>query len=144
MNEDNEIIEILRNTHSIAVIGMKENDAEISYRVPEYLSSEGYEIFPVNPAKIGKEALGKKFYARVSDIDEKIDLVEIFRRPEFLETHVEEILAMKTRPVYAWFQSGIVNDNAAKTLEEAGIKVIQDRCMFIEHRRLKNKIQGKT
>jgi uncharacterized protein len=140
MNEDEKIIKILKNIRSIAVIGMKENDREVSYRVPEYLKAQGYDIFPVNPMKIGKEALGRKFTGKVNDIEEKIDIVEIFRRPDFLETHAEEILDMKTKPAYVWFQSGIVNDKAAKILEEAGIEVVQDKCMYAEHRRLKNKL----
>ncbi len=140
MDEDENILKILKNTHSIAVIGMKDNDAEISYRVPEYLQTQGYEIFPVNPGKEGKEALGKKFSAKVSDIEEKIDLVEVFRRSEFLAGHTEEILQMKHLPKYVWFQSGIYDDMAAKMFEEKGIEVVQDRCMFAEHKRLKDKL----
>jgi hypothetical protein len=139
MKEDEKILKILKNTHSIAVIGMKDNDAEISYRVPEYLQTQGYDIFPVNPGKAGKEALGKKFFMKVSDITEKIDLVEVFRRSEFLEKHAEEILQIKQLPKYVWFQSGIYNDKAAKMLEEKGIEVVQDRCMFAEHKRLKSR-----
>jgi predicted CoA-binding protein len=140
MEEDEKILKILKNTHSIAVIGMKDNDTEISYRVPEYLQTQGYKIFPVNPGKEGKEAFGRKFSAKVSDIEEKIDLIEVFRRSEFLGGHVKEILQMKHFPKYVWFQSGIYDHNAAKMLEEKGIEVIQDRCMFAEHRRLKNRL----
>lgn len=142
MEEDEKIIKILKNTQSIAVIGMKDNDAEISFRVPEYLSTQGYEIYPVNPGKAGKTALGKNFSAKVSDIEEKIDLVEVFRRSEFLIKHTAEILQMKHLPKYAWFQSGIYDDSAAKLLEEKGIEVVQDRCMFAEHKRLKSRIKS--
>ena len=140
MKEDDKLIKILRNTRSIAVIGMKDNDAEVSFRVPEYLKSQGYEIYPVNPGKIGKQALGKDFSQKVSDIEEKIDLVEVFRRSKFLVEHAGEILQMKQLPKYVWFQSGIYNDEAAIMLEENGIEVVQDKCMLVEHRRLKNKI----
>lgn len=140
MEEDEKLINILKNTRSIAVIGMKDNDAEISYRVPEYLSSQGYEIYPVNPGKTGRKALGKKFTAKVFEIKDKIDLVEIFRRSEFLTEHAKEILKMKPLPKYVWFQSGIYNDGAAKMLEEKGIEVVQDSCMLVEHKRLKNRI----
>lgn len=140
MEEDEKLINILKNTRSIAVIGMKDNDAEISYRVPEYLSSQGYEIYPVNPGKTGRKALGKEFTAKVFEIKDKIDLVEIFRRSEFLTEHAKEILKMKPMPKYVWFQSGIYNDGAAKMLEEKGIEVVQDSCMLVEHKRLKNRI----
>ena len=140
MEKDEKILKFLKNTHSIAVIGMKDNDEEISYRVPEYLSAQGYEIYPVNPGKAGKEVLGKKFFAKVSDIEDNIDLVEVFRRSEFLAGHAGEILQMKHLPKYVWFQSGIYDDNAAKLLEEKGIEVIQDICMFAEHKRLKSRL----
>ncbi len=144
MDDDAKILRFLKKTRSIAVIGLKDNDAEVSYRVASYLKSQGYDIFPVNPGRIGKEALGRKFTSKVNEIDEKIDLVEIFRRPEFLEAHAEEILEMKNKPAFVWFQSGIVNDKAAARLEQSGIEVIQDRCMFIEHKRLKHRISGRS
>jgi predicted CoA-binding protein len=143
MKEDEKILKFLNNTCSIAVIGMKDNDYEISYRVSEYLSTQGYEIYPVNPKKAGKEALGRKFSVKVSEIEEKIDLVQIFRRPEFLPAHASEILKMKQLPKYVWFQMGIYSHKAANMLEENGIEVIQDRCMFVEHRRLKNRLAEK-
>jgi len=140
MEEDEKLIKILKNTRSIAVIGMKDNDTEVSFRVPEYLKSQGYDIYPVNPGKMGKQALDRDFYLKVSDIEAKIDLVEVFRRSEFLIQHAHEILQMQQLPKYVWFQSGIYNDEAAKMLEDSGIEVVQDKCMLVEHRRLKNKI----
>lgn len=143
MKDENEKIhEILKNTRTIAVIGMKDGDSEIAFRVPEYLKSSGYEIYPVNPGKAGKEALGKEFKAKVFEIEDKIDLVEIFRRSEFLKEHALEILKMKPLPKYVWFQSGIYDDEAAKMLEEKGIDVIQDRCMMVEHRRFKTRLKN--
>lgn len=140
MKEDKKIIKILSKTYSIAVIGMKDDKNEVSYSVPEYLNSQGYEIFPVNPLRFGKTALGKEFFVKVYDIKEKIDLVEIFRRSEFLTEHAGEILQMNPLPKYVWFQSGIYDDNAAKMLEEKGIEVVQDKCMMVEYKRLRNKI----
>lgn len=140
MKEEEKLLKILRNTRSIAVIGMKDNNKEVSFRVPVYLKSQGYEIYPVNPKKTGKQALGKDFSSKVCNIEAKIDLVEIFRRSKFLVEHAGEILQMKKLPKYVWFQSGIHNKEAAKMLEENGIEVIQDKCMLVEHRRLKNKI----
>jgi len=130
------IEEIFKNSKTIAVIGMK-NDKSAAYTVPEYLHNNGYKIYPVNPKKTGSIALGKKFVENVNDIKEKIDTVEIFRRPEFLPGHIKEILQMNPLPKYVWFQLGIENNEAAAELEKAGIKVVQNECMLVEHRRLK-------
>ena len=132
----NLIEEIFKNTKTIAVIGMKDDRSD-AYTVPEYLHRNGYIIYPVNPTRFGKEALGKKFVNRVDEINDEIDLVEIFRRPEFIPGHVKEILKMKKHPRYVWFQLGIENNTAAKELEDAGIKVVQDACMLVEHRNLR-------
>lgn len=129
------IQEILSSVHTIAVIGMKDDINEDAYRIPYYMSTKGYRIYPVNPGKIGKNSLGEQFVAKVTDLKEQIDLVDIFRRSEFLPGHVKEILAMKPLPKYVWFQLGIVNDEAAQELEKAGIKVVQDRCLMVEHRK---------
>ncbi len=137
MNKDDKekVLEMLKNSKTIAVIGMKDNELETAYKVPYYLSKHGYEIFPVNPKMAGNEAFGRKFTAKVNEIKEKIDLVNIFRRPEFLIEHAREILKMKPLPKYVWFQLGIVNNEAAKMLEDKGIKVIQDECIMVEHSR---------
>lgn len=133
--DNKKVLEMLKNTKTIAVIGMKENETETAYKVPYYLSKHGYEIFPVNPKNAGKEAFGKKITAKVNEIEEKIDLVNVFRRPEFLVEHAKEILKMKPLPKYVWFQLGIVNDEAAKMLEDKGILVVQDECIMVEHSR---------
>lgn len=131
------IKEILDNTKTIAVIGMKDDINHDAYRIPLYMTQHGFEIFPVNPVKKGRHALGKIFVEKVSDITEKIDLVDIFRRPEFIPAHVEEILSMNPLPKYVWFQLGIINDDAAAELEKNGIKVVQDKCLMVEHRKYK-------
>lgn len=133
------IEEIFKNTKSIAVIGMKDDRSD-AYTVPEYLFKNGYVIYPVNPTREGKEALGKKFYKRVDEITDEIDLVEIFRRPEFIPGHVKEILNMNPLPKYVWFQLGIENDASAEALEKEGIRVVQNACMLVEHRHLKYKL----
>lgn len=132
------IKEIFKKTKTIAVIGMKDDSGE-AYSVPAYLAGKGYDIYPVNPTRIGKKALGKTFVEKVTDIKEKIDLVEIFRKPEFLPVHVTEILSMKPRPKYVWFQLGIENDECADELEKAGIKVVQNACMLVEHKLIHDK-----
>lgn len=130
------IKEIFENVKTIAVIGMKDRAGD-AYGVPAYLSTVGYKIYPVNPTRIGKKVHGKPFVEKVTDIKEKIDLVQIFRRPEFINAHAKEILAMEPRPKYVWFQLGIENDEAAGELEKAGIKVVQNACMLVEHKTLK-------
>lgn len=129
----NNIKEILEDTETIAVIGMKDAEYETAYKIPFYMQQMGYKIYPVNPMRIGKTVLGEEFYDNVAGIKDKIDLVNIFRRPEFIPGHVKEILAMNPLPKYVWFQLGIYNDKAAKELEGHGIKVVQNRCIMVEH-----------
>jgi predicted CoA-binding protein len=127
------IEEMLKNTGSIAVIGAKMDEWETAYKVPYYMSKHGYMIFPVNPKFEGRELFGVEIKDRVDHLIDPIDMVNIFRRPEFLEEHTLEILQMQPLPKYVWFQLGIYNDNAAKMLEEKGIKVVQNRCIMVEH-----------
>lgn len=125
--------EILKNSKKIAVIGFKENEFETAYKVTKYMYLHGYNIFAVNPKLTGKEFFGNNASASVNDIKEPIDAVNIFRRPQYLEGHAEEILKMNPLPKYVWFQLGIYNDKAARMLEEKGIKVVQNRCIMVEH-----------
>ena len=131
-----ELKKLFDKTHTIGVIGMKIDEAEDAYRIPLYLRDHGYKIYPVNPKFKGQNALGEKFAAKVNEIKNKIDLVEIFRKPEFIPAHVKEILTLNPLPKYVWFQLGIVNDEAAEKLRESGIVVVQDKCMLVEHRKL--------
>ncbi len=130
------IAEMLKNSKTIAVIGLKENPNEISFKVSLYLQKQGYHIIPVNPKLSGKTVLGEVSFASVDEIKADVDLVNIFRRPEFLEKHVKEILRMDPLPEFVWFQLGIYNDKAAQMLEEAGLKVVQNRCIMVEHANL--------
>ncbi len=131
-----QIKEILENTKTIAVIGMKDDSLEAAYKVPFYMHEQGYKIYPVNPMRTGKSVLDEEFYDNVNDIRDPIDLVNIFRRPEFITGHVNEILSMNPLPKYVWFQLGIYNDIAARELEKHGIIVVQNRCIMVEHSRL--------
>jgi predicted CoA-binding protein len=130
------IEEMLANSKTIVVIGMKENESEEAYKIPYYMKEHGYIIYPVNSTKTGKEVLDTTFYESLLDIKDEIDLVNVFRRPEFLVGHAKEILKMNPLPKYVWFQLGIYNDEAARMLEAKGIKVIQNRCIMVEHARL--------
>ena len=129
----NLIREILENSKTIAVIGLKDDESGPAFKVPYYMQNHGYKIYPVNPKLGGKEIFGQKSYDIVTNIIDRIDVVDIFRRPEYLTSHAKEILQMNPLPKYVWFQLGIYNDEAAKMLEEKGIRVIQNRCIMVEH-----------
>ena len=127
--------DLIRQTQRIAVLGIKtESQADQpAFYVPKYLVTAGFEVIPVPvyyPEVI--EILGERVYRRLTEIPGNIDLVDVFRRSQDIDGHVEEILAKM--PTAVWFQSGIRNDAAAETLAKAGIKVVQDRCLMVEHR----------
>jgi predicted CoA-binding protein len=131
---DDALREILGRARTIAVVGIKDREGEDAHRVPRYLQQHGYRIVPVNPKL--SSVLGEPAFARLGDVPEPIDLVDVFRAPEFVPAHAEEILALPRRPFAVWLQLGIRHDAAAERLRAAGIRVVQDRCILIEHRRL--------
>lgn len=129
------IRDLLAQTRRIAVLGMKteEHSSQPAFYVPKYLAAAGFEIIPVpvyypNVTHI----LGRQVYRKLSEIPGEIDLVDLFRRAEDIEGHLEDMLAK--RPKAVWFQSGIRHDVIAEKLAKAGIKVVQDRCLMVEHR----------
>ena len=130
-----DIRDLIRHTQRIAVLGIKtEAQADQpAFYVSKYLVSAGFEVIPV-PVYYPEvtEILGKRVYRRLMEIPGAIDLVDVFRRSQDINGHVEDILAKK--PTAVWFQSGIRNDPAAEMLAKAGIKVVQDRCLMVEHR----------
>jgi predicted CoA-binding protein len=118
-------------------VGLSRNPAKASYRVAQYLQSVGYRIIPVNP--FVDEVLGEKSYKSLLDVPETIEVVDIFRPSENVPAIVEEAIKLKNRlgtPKAIWMQLGIVNEEAARRAKAAGFKVVMDRCMMIEHRRL--------
>ena len=132
-----EIARIVRETRRIAVLGIK-TEAErekAAFYVPEYMLRAGYDIVPV-PVYYPDvtEILGRPVHRTVSEVPAPVDMVNVFRRPPDIPPHLPDIL--KARPAVVWFQLGIVNDEAAETLARAGIRVVQDRCLLVEHRRL--------
>ncbi len=131
------IKEMLENTKSIAVIGLKNDETEISYKVTMYMQEQGFKIYPVNPKFEGETILKEVVFEKVNHIIDVIDMVNIFRKPEFLAEHAIEILQMKPLPKFVWFQLGIYNDVAAEMLKNNGIKVIQNRCIMVEHVNMK-------
>ncbi|HVG21997.1 MAG TPA: CoA-binding protein [Blastocatellia bacterium] len=130
-----ELKELLANTKRIAVLGIKTESYQPAYYVPQYMAAAGVEVVPV-PVYYpnATEILGQKVYRKLSDIPGEIDLVDVFRRSEDIAQHLDDMLAKKPKAV--WFQSGIRNDEVAAKLAQAGIKVVQDRCLMVEHRRL--------
>jgi uncharacterized protein len=135
IDSSSDMRDLIRKTQRIAVLGIKtEAQADQpAFYVPKYLVTAGFEVIPVPvyyPEVI--EILGKRVYRRLTEIPGNIDLVDVFRRSQDIDGHVEEILAKM--PTAVWFQSGIRNDIAAETLAKAGIKVVQDRCLMVEHR----------
>ena len=137
LQTDEEIKELLQNTKRIAVLGIKTEAQSFqpAFYVPQYMKNAGFEIVPV-PVYYPEvtEILREKVYRKVSDIPGEIDLVNVFRRPNDIPPHVEDILAKKPKAV--WFQSGIRNDQAAETFARNGIKVVQNLCLMVEHRAL--------
>jgi predicted CoA-binding protein len=127
---------ILREAKTVAVLGAKADATKPAYFVPAYLHAQGYQIRPVNPKIAGRSVHDATAVARLADLGEPVDVIEIFRRPEALPDHAREILALPWRPTAVWFQLGIRNDAAAEMLARAGIRVVQNRCMMPEHRRL--------
>ena len=134
--DDTRIREILTSSPTIAVLGIHEEPEKAAFYVPEYLHDEGYRIIGVNPVFAGRELFGVPVRSTLAEIDEPIDLVDVFRRAQDIPGHVEDILAMKPRPKVVWFQLGIKNEDAAKILEAAGITVVQNRCTLADHQRL--------
>jgi uncharacterized protein len=124
------IAELLKRSKTIAVVGLSNNPLRPSYGVSAYMQTNGYRIIPVNP-KI-KGALGEKAYPSLLDVAEKIDIVNIFRRPEFVDEAVDQAIQLKVPAI--WMQEEVVNEKAAEKARKAGIFVIMDRCILKDHK----------
>ncbi len=131
-NEDLKVKQLLKNSKTIAVVGLSPDPDKPSFEVAIYLKEHGYKIIPVRPNT--DEVLGEKAYAALSDIPCAIDIVDVFRKPEFIPGIVDEAIRVKAKAV--WMQLGLSHADAARKAEKAGLIVVQDRCMLIEHRRL--------
>ncbi|MCD6122540.1 MAG: CoA-binding protein [Spirochaetales bacterium] len=126
--------EILKNSKTIAVVGISSDPSRTSNWVASYMQSHGYKIIPVNPKEKGKKILGEPVFDNLLSIEEGIDIVNIFRRPEFVYLHVEEAVRVHAKVV--WMQLGIINREAAKLAEDNGITVIMNRCIATTHSHL--------
>lgn len=127
-----QIDDLLKTSHTIAVVGLSNNRFRPSYGVSEYMQQSGYRIIPVNPQE--SEILGEKAYARLEDIPEKIDIVDVFRRSEFVPDIVESAIKIGAKSV--WMQEGVSHPEAAARARAAGLVVIEDRCILKDHRKL--------
>lgn len=136
VHDDAGLRAILSGARVVAVLGAKADPSAPAHYVPAYLARHGYRIRPVNPALVGRTLFGSPVVARLADLDEPADVIEVFRRTEHLPGHAREILALSWRPLAVWLQLGIRHDAVAAELARAGIRVVQDRCMMPEHRRL--------
>jgi predicted CoA-binding protein len=131
---------ILNTVKTIAMVGVSPKDNRPSYFAFKYLLERGYRMIPVNPGQAGKELLGRKVYAKLADIPEPVDMVDIFRGSQFAPGIVEEALALNPKPQVIWMQLTVRNDEAAKAADAAGLKVVMNRCPKIEYGRLSSEI----
>lgn len=131
MNEPALIQEILSNVKTVAIVGLSPKPGRVSLNIAAYLQQHGYQIIPVNP--LIDQALGQKAYPTLAAIPEKVDLADVFRQADNIPTVVDDAIAAGVK--YLWIQEGIVNNEAALKAEQAGIRVVMDRCIYKEHMR---------
>jgi uncharacterized protein len=129
-----EIASALRAARTVAILGAHKDPSRAAFYVPDYLRAQGYRIVPVNPALDGESLFGEPVRASLAAIGEPVDIVDVFRRPDLLPGHLDDILAMTPRPKVVWLQLGIRNDAFARSIVEAGIDVVQSRCTLADHR----------
>jgi uncharacterized protein len=130
------LIDLLRESKTIAVVGLSSNPLRPSHEVASYLERAGYQIIPVNPNE--SEVLGQKCYARLEDIPVPVDIVDVFRRPEYVPAVADSAIAIRAKCL--WLQQGITHDQAVAKAQAAGLVVIQDACLFVEHRKRRMEI----
>jgi predicted CoA-binding protein len=127
---------VLADVKTIALVGMTDSPVRASYIVTRYLLAKGYRVYPINPNLAGKALLGQTVLARLADVPEPIDMVDIFRRPDAIPDVVDEALALDPKPKVIWMQLGLRNDAAAARAEAAGLRVVMNRCPKLEYGRM--------
>jgi predicted CoA-binding protein len=130
MAQPDPVADLLKNAKTIAVVGLSDNPLRVSHGVSAYMQNHGYRIIPVNPRI--EASLGERSYATLADVREKIDIVNIFRRPEFVESVVDEAIRLRIPAI--WMQEDIIHEKAAEKARQAGVFVVMDRCILKEHR----------
>ncbi len=139
MRDDDSLLrEIFDRCRTIAVVGIKAGATDDAYRVPHYMQQHGHRIVPISPKL--DAVLGERCVASLREVHEHVDLVNLFRAPQHLPAHVDEILAMAPLPFAVWFQLGIRDEASAARLRAAGVRVVQDACLMVEHARLAGRI----
>lgn len=128
---------ILESVKTIAVLGVSANPDKPAHYVAQYMLESGYTILPVNASMVGESMFGQPIQATLGELNQAVDMVDMFRRAEFLESHLEDILSMNPRPRFVWLQLGIRNPDFTARLLEAGIDVVQDRCLMADHKNLR-------
>jgi uncharacterized protein len=131
-----QVKEVLESAKTIAVLGVSGNASKPAHYVPQYMFAHGYTVLPVNASLLGQRLFDQPVTATLAELKQPIDIVDMFRRSEFLESHLEDILAMRPLPKLVWLQLGIRNDDFMARLLEAGIEVVQDRCLLADHKNL--------
>ena len=132
---DENLERVVRSLRRAAVLGVHPNAARPAHYVPKYLAEQGVEIFGVNPRFVGEELFGNPVVATLAELDVEVDVVDVFRPSQAIPTHADDVLAMRPAPKVVWLQLGIRHDETAERGRAAGIEVIQDRCLLVDHRR---------
>lgn len=136
LTTDAELRQALESARTVAVLGASTDPARPSREVGDYLARAGYRVLPVSAPHAGATLWGEPVRATLAELPEPVDLVDVFRRPEALDGHLDDLLALRPPPRVVWLQHGVRNDPFAERLIRAGIDVVQDRCTKAEHRRL--------
>lgn len=134
MESDEKLRTLFTSAKTVAVVGIKDRENEDAFRIPQYLQRAGFRIAPVNP-KLAS-VLGERCVASLAQVEGPIDIVNLFRASEHVPGHVDEILRMNPLPKVVWMQLGIHHGPSAQRLRDAGIEVIQDRCIMVDHKRI--------
>ncbi|NQF14980.1 CoA-binding protein [Brevibacillus sp. HB1.3] len=133
-NPSNEVRrQLLEDAKTIAVVGLSNKPDRTSYMVSQAMQNVGYKIIPVNPVIAGETVLGEKVVASLSEIDQPVDIVDVFRRSEDMMPVAEDAVKMQHKPKVFWMQQGIANEDAAKLVADQGIEVVQDMCIKVDH-----------
>lgn len=132
IESDNDLRELITSARTIAVVGLSPKEHRDSHRVAKYLKEQEYRIVPVNPN--ATEVLGEHAYESLLDVPEKVDIVDVFRRPDAVDEVARDAVEVGAGTI--WMQVGIVNESAAETADQAGLNVVMDRCLMVDHGRL--------
>jgi uncharacterized protein len=121
---------------NVAVLGAHDREGRAAHYVPRYMAAAGYDVYPVNPVLAGKTLFGRPVVGTLAELNAPIDIVNVFRRSEHLPGHLGDILSLDPPPKLVWLQLGVRNADFARALQTAGISLVEDRCLMIDHQRL--------